>query len=96
MASELSLEIDALRVEVRDREARLALLASRASQASERTELQEVAATLHLRPADPDQIVVIPERLVAMQSEHGMPVDGVEAASWKMASLFVPEARARD
>jgi hypothetical protein len=95
-ASKLSLDIEELRHDVRDGEAHLAVLAARASQAAERRELQTAAADLGLRPADPEQIVVIPERLVAADPAGEWPEDGFQAAQRKVVDLLVPEARARN
>ncbi len=95
-ASELSIDIEGLRVQVRDGESRLALLESRASQAASRQGLQAIAAELALRPADPEQIVVIPERLVVSSAGSEWAEDGVAAAHGKVVDLLVPEARARN
>ena len=95
-ASELSLQIEALQSKLRDGESHLALLQSQTSQVAIRQELDGTAEELGLRPADPDQIVVIPTRYIAVGSASEMPEDGLAAMQERVADLLVPEARARN
>jgi hypothetical protein len=95
-ASELSLQIEELQSKLRDGESHLALLQSQTSQAAIRQELDATAEKLGLRPADPDQIVVIPASYVAAGRVSELPEDGLAAVQDRVANLLVPEARARN
>jgi len=95
-ASELSLQIEDLQAELRDGESHLAILQSQTEQAAVRPDLVAVAKALQLRPADPEQIVVIPERYIAASFQSDLAEDGLLAARNRMANFVVSEARARD
>jgi cell division protein FtsL len=93
--SQLSLEIDRLQVQVRDSQARTSYLDARASESSSRVRLASYARALHMRPADPTQVVVIPRDYLASTPRAGVPEDGLAAVTRRAAELFVPAARAR-
>jgi hypothetical protein len=94
--SQLSLEIDGLQVQVRDTQARTSYLDARTAEASSRVRLAGYARSLHMRPADPSQVVVIPRDLLAAAPQAGVPEDAIAAATRRAAELFVPSARARE
>ena len=95
-ASALSLEIDRLKEEVADGRAELAHLRTRATEATNRGGIADEALALGMRPADPDQIVVIPTDYLESGSQRQVPSDGFAAVTKRVADVFIPSARARD
>ncbi len=93
--SQLSLDIGRLQAQVRDSQARTSYLDARAAESSSRVRLAGYARTLHMRPADPTQVVVIPRDYLASAPQAGVPEDGLAAVTRRAAELFVPAARAR-
>jgi cell division protein FtsL len=93
--SQLSLEIDRLRGQVKDTDARTSFLDARAAEEGSRVRLASVARRLKLSPADPQQIVMIPRNLVAMSPRSNVPESGFAALGRRTAEFFVPAARAR-
>jgi hypothetical protein len=93
--SQLSLEIDELQVQVRDADARRSYLDACAAEAGSRVRLAGYARTLNLRPADPEQVVIIPRDYLAAAPSAGVPENGLAAVGRRAAELFVPAARAR-
>ena len=95
-ASQLSIEIDRLQEEVQTQEARLAHMQTRTAEVTSRVALDRIAKDLGLRPADPEQIVMIPTEYLEFASEKRLPGDGVVAVGQRLSDVFVPSARARD
>jgi cell division protein FtsL len=93
--SQLSLEIDKLRAEVKDTDARTSFLDARAAEEGSRDRLATIARRLALRPADPKQVVMIPPSLVALAPTRPVPQTGLAAVESRLNEFFVPAARAR-
>jgi hypothetical protein len=93
--SQLSLEIDKLRAQVKDSDARTSFLDARAAEEGSRDRLASIAKRLALRPADPRQVVVIPQSLVALAPTTSVPLTGLAAVESRLNEFFVPAARAR-
>jgi len=93
--SQLSLQIDKLRGQVKDTDARTSFLDARAAEEGSRVRLAPAARRLDLRPADPGQIVTIPMSLVALGPRRNVPETGLAALGRRTAEFFVPAARAR-
>jgi cell division protein FtsL len=93
--SQLSLEIDRLRAQVKDTDARTSYLDARAAEEGSRVRLASFAKRLSLRPAEPSQVVVIPRSLVALAPAHRLPETGLAALGRRANEFFVPAARAR-
>jgi hypothetical protein len=93
--SQLSLEIDKLRGQVKDTDARTSFLDARAAEEGSRVRLASAARRLDLRPADPRQVVMIPMSLVALGPRTNVPETGLAALGRRTAEFFVPAARAR-
>src|SRR5262245_60445019 len=93
--SQLSLEIDKLRAQVKDTDARTSFLDARAAEEGSRDRLAVIAKRLALRPAAPEQVVMIPPSLVAMAPARRVPVRGLAAVARRVNEFFVPAARAR-
>ena len=93
--SQLSLEIDRLRGQVKNTDARTSFLDARAAEEGSRARLAAAARKLNLRPADPKQVVMIPLSLVAMSPRSRVPESGIAALGRRATEFFVPAARAR-
>lgn len=93
--SQLSLEIDKLRAQVKDTDARTSFLDARAAEEGSRDRLASIAKRLALRPADPRQVVMIPSSLVALAPTRPVPLTGLAAVESRLNDFFVPTARAR-
>jgi hypothetical protein len=93
--SQLSLQIDKLRGQVKDTDARTSFLDARAAEEGSRVRLASAARRLDLRPADPRQVVMIPMSLVALGPRRNVPETGLAALGRRTAEFFVPAARAR-
>jgi len=93
--SQLSLEIDKLRAQVKDTDARTSFLGARVAEEGSRVHLASIAKRLCMRPADPGQIVMIPPSLVALAPARPVPQTGIAAVASRLNEFFVPAARAR-
>jgi cell division protein FtsL len=93
--SQLSIQIDKLRAQVKDTDARTSFLDARAAEEGSRVRLAAIAKRLDLRPADPGQIVMIPPSLVALSPSTPVPQTGLAAVGSRLNDFFVPAARAR-
>lgn len=93
--SQLSLDIDKLRAQVKDTDARTSFLDARAAEEGSRDRLAAAAKRLALHPADPRQVVMIPPSLVALAPTRSVPQTGLAAVASRLNEFFVPAARAR-